>query len=86
MTAMPSLRHLWNNYKRTVLQEGLGIRQRNEVEILTQNAFYLGARSVLQCLAFLLEYGYEDDVHEFIERHGRQLKAMRGEVRRKTRH
>lgn len=80
MTAMPSMRHLWKSYKRDVLQEGLGITRRNEVQILAQNAFYLGAQSVLQCLAFLLEHGHEDEVHEFIERQGRQLKAMRGEA------
>ena len=67
-----------------MLQEGLGITQRNEVEILTQNGFYLGARSVLRCLAFLLEHGHENELHEFIKR--RQLKAMRRMVRRKTRH
>lgn len=86
MTAMPSLRRLWTMYKRQILQKELRIVRRNEVQILAQNAFYLGAYSTLQALAFPLEHGDYEEANRYIERYGRQLKAMRGEVRRKTRH
>lgn len=81
---MPTIRRMWTLYKRTVLQEGLGITRRNDVQVLAQNAFYLGAQSTLQALALLLEHGDYDEAHRYIERHGRQTAAMRG-VRPKAR-
>ena len=75
---MPTIRRMWTFYKHIVLQEGLGIRHRNQVQVLAQNAFYLGAQTTLQALATLLEDGDVDQVHRVIERHGRQIKAIQG--------
>ena len=72
-----SIRSLWLLYKNIVLRDALGIRRRNEVQILTQNAFYLGAQCVLQCLAFMIEKGHYDEAHDLIRRQGRLLKAIR---------
>lgn len=75
---MPTIRRLWTFYKSIVLQDGLGITRRDEVLVLAQNAFYLGAQTTLQALAVLLEDGDEQQVLRVIARHGRQLAAMRG--------
>lgn len=83
---MPTIRRMWTLYKRTVLQEGLGFTRRNDVQVLAQNAFYLGAQSTLQALALLLERGNYDGAHRYIERHGRQAAAMRGARPKATRH
>lgn len=45
---MPTIRRLWTFYKAIVLQDGLGITRRNDVQILAQNAFYLGAQTTLK--------------------------------------
>lgn len=47
---MPTIRRMWTFYKHIVLQEGLGIRHRNQEQVLAQNAFYLGAQTTLQAL------------------------------------
>lgn len=73
---MPTIRRMWLFYKRDVLRE-MGITRRDEVQVLAQNAFYFGAYSTLQALATLLEDGDVGQVHDVIERHGRQLKKMR---------
>jgi hypothetical protein len=83
---MPTIRRLWAIYKRGVLQEGLGITKRTHATVLVQNAFYLGARSILQAQARLLEHGDLEELHGFIARQGRQLAAMRGERPRARRH
>lgn len=73
---MPTIRRMWTFYKRDVLRE-VGITRRDEVQVLAQNAFYLGAQCTLQALATLLEDGDVEQVHQVIERHGRQLKKLR---------
>lgn len=82
---MPTIRRLWIFYKAIVLQDGLGITRRNDVQILAQNAFYLGAQTTLQALNALLEDGDVEQVHEVIERHGRQLRRLQGLAPRATR-
>lgn len=77
---MPTIRRLWLFYKRDFLRDALregGIRPRIHAQVLAQDAFYLGARSMLQSLAALLEDGDVEQVHDVIARHGRQLKKMR---------
>lgn len=49
---------------------GLGRLRRDHAQVLAQNAFYSGARSVLQVLAFMLEHGEVEEVRALIERHG----------------
>lgn len=73
-------------YKRSVLHEGLGVRDRSHAQVLAQNAFYGGARSVLKVLAHMLEHGDTDEALRFIERQGRQLKALQGLAPTKHRH
>lgn len=74
---MPTIRRMWTFYKRDVLRE-IGVTRRDEVQVLTQNAFYSGAQCTLQALATLLEDGDVEQVHDVIERHGRHLKKLRG--------
>ena len=68
-----SLRRLWTIYKRTAVQRGLNKRDLAS----TQLAFYSGARGVLEVLAHLIEHGDYEELHETIERHGRQLERIR---------
>jgi len=83
---MPTIRRMWTFYKHVVLQNGLGITRRNEVQVLAQNAFYLGAQTTLQALATLLEHGDVDPVHRVIEHHGLHIKAIQGLRPRARRH
>jgi hypothetical protein len=83
---MPTIRRMWTFYKSIVLRDGLGITRRNDVQILAQNAFYLGAQTTLQALAALLEDGDAEQVHDVIARHGRQLKKLQGLAPPKRRH
>ena len=68
-----SLRRLWTIYKRTTVQRGLSKRDLAS----TQLAFYSGGRGVLKVLAHLIEHGDYEELHETIERHGRQLERIR---------
>jgi hypothetical protein len=43
----------------------------------TQLAFYSGARGVLKVLAYLIEHGDYEELHETIKRHGRQIERIR---------
>jgi hypothetical protein len=83
---MPTIWRMRAFYKHIVLRDGLGITRRNEVQALAQNALYLGAQTTLQALATLLEDGDVDQVHQVIEPHGRQIKAIHGLRPRGRRH
>jgi hypothetical protein len=78
-----SLRRLWTIYKRTSVVAGTGGKR--DVAI-TQLAFYSGARGVLKVLAYLLERGELEELHETIRRHGRQVEKLRGRRLRARRH
>jgi hypothetical protein len=68
-----SLRRLWTIYKRAAIQQGL-----SECELArTQLAFYGGARGVLRVLAYLIEQGDYEELHETIKRHDRQIARIR---------
>jgi hypothetical protein len=41
-------------------------------------AFYPGAQGALRVLAYLIEHGEDEDLRRTIERHGRQIRAIRG--------
>lgn len=89
LVKMPTIRCLWTFYKRDVLGDALrlgGITPRTHAQVLAQSAFYLGAQSTLQSLATLLEDGDAEQVHQVIERHGRQLKTMRARIAPARRH
>ncbi len=85
---MPKLliRHLWTMYKQVVLHEGLGRYKRDHIQVLAQNAFYLGAQTTLKVLAYMLERGDIEELHRTIERQGRQIKVIQGYAPRKRRH
>jgi len=42
-----------------------------------QLAFYSGARGVLKVFAYLIEHGDYEELHETINRHGRQIERIR---------
>ena len=73
MATTLSLRRLWTIYKRTAVPRGLSKRGLAS----TQLAFYSGARGVLRVLAYLIEHGDYEELHETIDRHGRQIERMR---------
>jgi hypothetical protein len=73
MATTLSLRRLWTIYKRTAVERGLSRRELAS----TQLAFYSGARGVLKVLAYLIEHGDYEELHETITRHGRQIERMR---------
>ena len=68
-----SLRRLWTIYKRTAVQRGLSRRELASTEL----AFYSGARGVLRVLAYLIEHGDYEELHETIKRHDRQIERIR---------
>ena len=82
----PTIRRLWTMYKRSVLQEGLGIIGRGHATILAQGAFYGGARSVFKVLAYMLEHGDVEEMHALIQSQGRQLKKLQQLAPRARRH
>jgi ATP-dependent DNA ligase len=55
-----SLRRLWTIYKRTAVDPRSGKRDLAR----TQLAFYSGARGVLKVLAYLIEHGDYEELHE----------------------
>ena len=67
-----SLRRLWTIYKRTAVTRGLSKRDLAR----TQLAFYNGARGVPKVLAYLIEHGDYEELHETIKRRGRQIERM----------
>jgi hypothetical protein len=83
MATTLSLRRLWTIYKRTSVVAGTGSKR--DVAI-TQLAFYSGARGVLKVLAYLLERGDLEELHETIRHQGRQIEKIRGRRLRSRRH
>ena len=83
MATTLSLRRLWAIYERTSIMAGSGGKR--DV-VITQRAFYSGARGVLKVLAYLLERGEVDELHETIRRQGRQIEKIRGRRLRARRH
>jgi hypothetical protein len=73
MATTLSLRRLWIIYKRTALKQGLSKRDLANAQL----AFYSGARGVLKVLAYLIEHGDYEELHETIKRHGRQIERIR---------
>jgi hypothetical protein len=73
MATTLSLRRLWTIYKRTAVTRGLSKRELASIQL----AFYSGARGVLKVLAYLMDHGDYEELHETIQRHGRQIERMR---------
>ena len=82
MNNTPSLRRLWSMYKKLLVEDGMSRRD----QVLAQSAFYSGARCVLQVLNHLVEGGKVDELQRVISRHGRTIRVLRGQTRRKRRH
>ena len=53
---------------------------------LAHGAFYAGASSTLQVLAYMLEQGDIDQLHRTIAQQGRQIRVIAGLAPRKRRH
>jgi endonuclease III len=77
-----SLRRLWTIYKQTAVDP----RSSKRNLARTQLAFYSGARGVLKVLAFLIEHGDYEELHQTIKRHGRQIERIRYRRPRARRH
>ena len=73
MATTLSLRRLWTIYKRTAVTRGLSKREMANIQL----AFYSGARGVLKVLAYLIEHGDYEELHETIKRHARQIERIR---------
>jgi hypothetical protein len=73
MATTLSLRRLWTIYKRTAITRGLSKREMATIQL----AFYSGARGVLKVLAYLIEHGDYEELHETIRRQGRQIERIR---------
>jgi hypothetical protein len=82
MTAL-SLRRLWTIYKRTALACGTGSKR--DV-VLSQAAFYSGARGVLKVLDHMIRQGEYEELHKIITRHGRQITTIQRRHPRARRH
>ena len=82
MATTLSLRRLWTIYKRTAVTRDLSNREMANIQL----AFYSGARGVLKVLAYLIEHGDYEKLHETIERHGRQIERMRAQSPRARGH
>jgi hypothetical protein len=67
-----SLRRPWTLYKQTAVAQGADMRDL----MLSQDAFYSGARVTLKVLNDMLEHGDGEDLHRTLERHGRQVGAL----------
>jgi hypothetical protein len=78
-----SLRHLWSIYKRTTLAHGTGSKRDL---VLSQVAFYGGARGVLKVLDHMIAQGDYEGLHKAIARQGRQIKAIQAQRPRARRH
>ena len=63
MATTLSLRRLWAIYKRTAVTRSLSKRELAS----TQLAFYSGARGVLKVLAYLIEHGDYEGLHDTIK-------------------
>ena len=63
MATTLSLRRLWAIYKRTAVTRSLSKRELAS----TQLAFYSGARGVLKVLAYLIEHGDYEELHDTIK-------------------
>lgn len=86
---IPTIRKLWAFYKRDVLHDALreaGITSRTHAQVLAQSAFYGGARSMLQVLAYMIEHDETGEALRLIERQGRQIKKLAGLMPPKQRH
>jgi hypothetical protein len=73
MATTLSLRRLWTIYKRTAITRALSKREMAIIQL----AFYSGARGVLKVLAYLIEHGDYEQLHETIKRQGQQIERIR---------
>ena len=58
-------------------QTAVGPRSRKRDLARTQLAFYSAARGVLKVLDYLIEHGDYEELHQTIERHGREIARIR---------
>jgi hypothetical protein len=77
-----SLRGLWTIYERLAVEPGSSKRDL----IRTRPAFYSGARGVLKVLAYLIERGDYEELHETIKSEARQLEKIQARRQRARPH
>ena len=78
MSSTPSLRRMWTMYKKIMIEDGMSRRD----QIVTQGAFYCGARCVMKVLDHLIEGGEVEELQRVIRRHGRTIRVITGQKRR----
>jgi hypothetical protein len=59
-------------YKRTSIPSGADPREL----AISQAAFYNGARGVLKVLSYMVEHGLYEELHDTINRQGRQIRKI----------
>ena len=77
------MRRLWTIYKRTSVAYDTGGKRDLAIPHL---AFYRGARGVLKAVAYLIERGDYEELHEIIKQQGRQIDRIQGRRPRARRH
>lgn len=76
-----SLRHLWVTYKRRLLLQHVAAATKHDQAIATmfaREAFYSGARAVLQVLGDMLKDGDYDELHRTIQQQARLIDKIQG--------
>lgn len=63
---------MWTMYKKLLVEDGISRLD----QVLAQDAFYSGARCVLQVLNHLVEGGEVDELQRVISRHGRTIRVL----------
>jgi hypothetical protein len=84
-----SIRRNWSAYAEILLDDkapAFSKGGRASSRTLAHGAFYAGARSTLQVLAFILERGDIEQLHRTIASQGRQINVITGLAPRKRRH
>jgi hypothetical protein len=85
-----SIRRNWTAYADIIFEDKTLASSKGGGRIfcrtLAHGAFYAGARSTLQVLAYMLERGDIEELHRTIAGQGRQIKVIAGLAPRKRRH
>ena len=84
-----SIRRNWTMYADIMLEDNTIASSKGGrifCRTLAHGAFYAGARSTLQVLAYMLEQGDIDQLHRTIAQQGRQIRVIAGLAPRKRRH
>jgi hypothetical protein len=84
-----SIRRNWTMYADIIFEDGTLASTKGGrmfCRSLAHGAFYAGARSTLQALAYMLDHGDIGGLHRTIAQPGRQLRVIAGIAPRKRLH